>query len=115
MFLRRIDGRSYLIESYRDGGRVRHLCLGRADGEMAAVLHHLRQSKINLRAVNAEIEERYRNLFGDVDERLDGLVNDVIRCSEAILHANGYHRPQRWKWYRKRGTRPHAGQDPAIV
>jgi hypothetical protein len=97
MFVRIVNGRAYLAETERVGGRVVQRHIGPATPDMIAIVAMLAADREELR----QVERLRRDEERERDRQLAERWTTVRREFETTMHAAGYHNPNGRGW-RKR-------------
>ncbi|MGO9601654.1 MAG: hypothetical protein ACLP7Q_27075 [Isosphaeraceae bacterium] len=107
MFVRYVNGRAYLAECVRIGGRVVQHHLGPADEDTIALVALLTAERDELRQ-----ERQQRRADDDEPEKvLADHWERVKREFEAAMCAAGYHNPKSRGWKKRRETNETAIQE----
>jgi len=107
MYIRRVNGRAYLAESVRVGGRVvqRHLGPASPDGLLL----------IRLEAQEREVERQEQRQRRDEEHEWDRQLAEhwttVRREFESTMRSAGYHNPNWRGWRKRRAGQTAVGQE----
>ena len=96
-------GRRYFYEARREGGRVVKVCHGpegSARAELAAWEAHRQRDEVRARL---DQKRQARQEERDEDAALSALLADSLSLARALIESEGFHRPGRGRWRRKRG------------
>jgi hypothetical protein len=102
MFVRQVNGRAYLAESVRVGGRVVQRHWGRALPELISLTDELAAEREEER----RIERERRREENERERRLAEQWDAVRREFESSMRSAGYHNPNGRGWRRRRGRPP---------
>ena len=97
------NGRPYLYQSIRRGGRVTSQYMGR--GEDALLIGALRDIDREERDYGRHQEREERKEAADLDQALDELAEQARTLAREALSAAGYHQHHRGEWRKRRGNR----------
>jgi hypothetical protein len=102
MFVRYVNGRAYLAETERVGGRVVQRHIGPATPDLIAIVAMLAADREELRQVERQrrIEEHER------DRQLAERWTMVRREFETTMRAAGFHNPNGRGWRKRRVENP---------
>jgi hypothetical protein len=104
MFVRQVNGRAYLAETQRVGGRVVQRYIGPATPDLIKMVAMIAAERDEER----QEERRRREQEREEDRQLAKQWNTVRREFESSMRSAGYHNPNGRGWRRRRG-RPPAG------
>jgi hypothetical protein len=101
MFVRIVNGRAYLAETERVGGRVVQRHIGPATPDLIAIVAMLAADREELRQVERQrrVEERER------DRELAERWTMVRREFETTMRVAGYHNPNGRGWRKRRAAK----------
>jgi len=106
MFVRFVNGRPYLAETQRVGGRVIQRHLGPANDPLsmgiAKLMAAMRDEERQEERQRRDEEHQRRDAERERNEELDGLWRNTHAAVRAALEATGYHNPRGRGWRRRR-------------
>jgi hypothetical protein len=97
------NGRPYLYESIRRGGRVTSRYL--AGGEDAFLIHALQSDDRDRQSFDRQEARNERKQLDDLERALDELADQARVLARDALSAAGYHQHHRGEWRKLRGSR----------
>ncbi len=99
------DRRGYVYETFREGGRVVRRYVGAGKGEEVSLALRVDGLKRQVEQRARDQKEAAREEQRQGIEKPVALLDDQIsKVLEELLHAAGYHRPQRGGWRKRRNT-----------